>query len=367
MIYNGHYYPKEVKEHLRWYDPETDEVKGDANVAVICGNRRGGKTVGVGLDILVRNYLERGERCVLLARIKDQVKRGYLPRWWQKVLCNDDFGITKELLKHELKYETTVFPKDLLTVDGDPFCYCVPISGSTSVKDEYMFDKATTILLDEAFQDRERQLVIEGRPALSRIWEIHLTVARSWEHATACTNLIFVANSSQRENWVFSDLGVNNFVRSDTKFTCQKGICFEMVLNKVVAEEFDKSLIAQIMRNSVTGADYIEAAVHNAFDDNTAFVKPKSLDFKKLAVQLMLRGFDLGVFMDEHGAHIAKIDPDDRSRKICNTQKAHKEDVTYEFFGEWERRLCDLYKRGKLTFQSQESKGLFLEYCHMSK
>lgn len=361
MIYNSHYYPDEVKKHLRWYDPDTDEVKGDAMVAVICGNRKGGKTVGTGLRILVENYLDRGERCVLLARTDKQMGGGYLEKWWNKVLVDDDFGISKRLKEHEIK-----FSKDVMTVDGDVMCYCVPVSMSRTVKDEYFFDKATTIVLDEAFQDGERSLMIMGRSMMSRIWEIYWTVARGWKHASECTNMIFIANSSQRENWLFVDLGLNNFVRKDTKFTCQKGIVFEMVNNDAINKEFERSLLSEVMKNSKSGSEYMESAVYNAFNDNTAFVKPMPLDFKKLKIQLAIRGHFLGVFdAPGGGAHIAKIERDERSRIICNSQSDHIDGVTYEFWGEAERSLADMYKANKVTFSNQETKGLFLEYCHV--
>ena len=359
MIRNGYYVPKEFYDSLMHWDYEKGEAVGKAQTGVCFGNRKGGKTVGHGIE-MIKRYNKHNERCMILARTDKQKERNYLQAWWNKILnVTDDENIIPEFVKNN---DIKITP-ELMTVNGDPFCYCEAISMSKKVKDEGSYDHCTTIIIDEAVQIGEHTLWIQGRAAMQRIFEIWQTVARGWEGATQCTNLVFIANVSTRDNWVFNELGINNFVRNDTKFTVQKGICVEIVNNKAAAKEIEESYMGMIMRNSISGKEYYESAQNNKFTDNTAFVKSVGLDFRKLRIQLIVRGECIGVFKTDSGFHVSKINPDSRSRKICNMSKYHTEDVDYEPFGEWEKNLREIYRAGLMTFQTQESKNLFLDFC----
>ena len=359
MIKNGYYYPEEAREKLKHYDYIKSEPVGEANIHICAGNRTAGKTVGYAIE-LIKQYEKHGERALLLARTEKQKLGRYLEKWWFKTFnVDDEEGVIQSFRqKHEIK-----FTADYMLVDGDIMCYCEAISQSHLVKDMGSYDHCTRIILDEAVQTNEATLVINGRSAMDRIFEIWQTVARGWRYAVSCTVLIFIMNTSERNNWLFNDLGVNNFLRADTKKTLQQGIYVEVVNNKFASEQVKLSGMAGIMQRSVSGARYFESAQNNAFMDNTAFVKSMGLDFKNLKIQLVVRTHIIGVFANNGAWHIAKIEPDDRSPKICNSYQVHREDTTYEIFSEWERVLTDAYRKGNVTFQTQESKALFEEYC----
>lgn len=360
MIKNGYYYPVEAMERLKHWDYIEQEVKGDANVFICAGNRSAGKTVGVCIDMMIKNYEQHGERCMLLARTDAMIKEHYLEKWWRKTLrVDDDEGVVQKF-QEEHKIE---FKLDEMLVDGEPMCFCVPISMSQKVKDLGSYDRCTHIIMDEAVQRGEASLIIEKREAMDRIFEIWETVARGWRHAQACTNLIFIMNTSERNNWLFNDLGVNNFLRHDTKKTCQGGIYVEIVENKIVRKAVDESGMAYIMQHSISGQRYYENSQHNTFSDNTAFVHSRGLDFRTLKIQFIIRTHCLGIFATKDGWHIAKIEPSEKSPKICNTATVHREDTQMIINSEWQQNLVKAYRAGKVTFQTQESKALFEEYC----
>lgn len=363
MIRNGYYVPKEMYENLTHIEYETGEIKGKASIGICVGNRTGGKTVGHGIQ-MIKNYVEHGERCALLTRTKRQIDEGYLEKWWNKILnIEDDENVIPDFVNnHEIG-----FTKDEVTVDGDIFCYCIPISLSQDVKNTGSFKNCTHIYMDEAFQAGESHLWINGREAMSRIFEIWQTVARGRDEAVNTTNLIFIANSSERENWIFTDLRINDFVRKDTKFTTQKGICVEFVMNKTAAKKVETSIMGEVMRNSISGRKYYESAQNNEFTDNDAFVRKKGLDFRDLRIQLVINGAYIGIFKNENESeyHAAKIEKDKRSSIITNNVRYVDEDVKFEINGAWEMGLRDIFKNGAITFQNQESKNLFLEYVRL--
>lgn len=369
MIKNGFYYPKEMYNTL-YHENENGEIEGKAIIGISAGNRTAGKTVGHAIRMIEEFERTDGNSAfALLARTQQQMQDGYATKWWTEKVAgiNDSDGIIQRFVKrHKFKYSA-----ECIEVDGKPFIYCPPISMSRKVKDEWGFKNCKHMIMDEAVQEGERSLIYYQKSALKHIFTIWETAARGWngyegvdglKKAKKLLSIIFIMNTSERDNWVFNDLGVNNFLRADTKFTAQKQICVEVVNNKNVAMNAKDDPMAEVMLNSVSGREYFEMSQNNAFIDNTAFVKPMGLDFKCLKIQLCVRTHCLGVFETESGFHVAKINPDNRSRKICNRIDIHTEDVSYEFPSDWQTNLWMLYMRGKVTFQTQEAKGLFLEY-----
>lgn len=363
MIVNGYYKPIELNKALTHVNPETGKIDGKAQIAISFGNRTAGKTVGHGINF-IELFNEYKYRACLLTRTKEDMKDGYLEKWWEsKIFTVDDAdGIIKRFKKRKIEYTPEV-----MRVDGQDFCYCAPISMSAKVKDTYKFIRCANICMDEAVQRGERLLMLgkPARSAMSRIFEIWQTVARGWENAVPLTHIIFIANTSERDNWIFNDLGVNNFVRNDTKRTCQNGIYVEIINNKRAAKEIDESIMGSVMKNSVSGKSYYESAQNNMFLDNRAFIVPCSLDFRNCKIQLAVREFTLGIFETSHGFHVSKIERDRRVLCICNDVSNHTELTTYDPSGEWETILEEVYSSGNMTFQSQESKGLFFEYLSL--
>lgn len=362
MIRNGYYYPVEMYEHLTHIDKNTGSIAGSAIIGCCFGNRTAGKTVGHAIK-LIDLFNESGYTAALLVRTKDDMKNGYLEKWWtSKIFPADDFeGKIKAFRNRDIQ-----FSAEKMVVDGKDFCYCIPISMSSKIKDTFGGIKCATLLMDEAYQTGERTLMlgVRARPAMARIFEIWQTIARNWDNAINLTHIIFLANVSERDNWIFNDLGVNTFFRPDTKRTCQKGIYVEIVNNKTAAKFVSESLMGEIMRNSISGAAQFEANQNNMFLDNKAFVVSAGLDFRNCIMQLAIREHTLGVFRTSLGIHISKINRDSRISCVCNDVSVHTEGVEFDVSNQWGQMLQEVYANGKVTFQTQESKGLFFEYIN---
>lgn len=363
MIRNGYYYPDEMYEHLTHINKKTGKIEGTAIIGCCFGNRTAGKTVGHAIK-LIDLFNESGYTAALLVRTKDDMKSGYLEKWWtSKIFPADDYeGKIKAFRNRDIQ-----FTAEKMTVDGMDFCYCIPISMSAKMKDTFGGARCATLLMDEAYQTGERLLMlgVRARPAMARIFDIWQTVARNWDNAINLTHIIFLANVSERDNWIFNDLGVNTFFRPDTKRTCQKGIYIEIVNNKTAAKAVTESLMGQVMKNSISGAAQFEANQNNMFLDNKAFVVPAGLDFKNCVMQLAVREYTLGVFRTSLGVHISKINRDARVPCTCNDAANHTEHTEFDPSNQWGMMLQEIYANGQMTFQSQESKGLFLEYVNL--
>ena len=362
MIINGYYYPDKIFKHLFHMDYITREIVGDASVGICFGNRTAGKTVGVGITLMER-FLMYDERCMILCRTDKEKAAGYLRKFWQKIFNVDDRDGVITAFQREHKIE---FNQDVCAVDGKEFSYCEAISQSAKVKNTGSYNNCRWITMDEAVQKNESFLIIQGRPALERIFEIWQTVARGYTDATKLTNLIFIANIDKITNWLFTDLGLNKLIDFNTKFTAQKSIVYEMVNNENATAAITESGMGMIMQNSVSGVDYYNANVQNEYQDNKSFVMRKPLNFTHLKIQLLCENAFLGVFdINENGYHIAKINEDSRSKIITNDINCHNDNdlYIYEARGSWQESLEALYKVGHLTFNDQESKSMFLHFC----
>lgn len=357
MIRNGYYYPREMYKDLK--HREGGEIVGKAQMGICFGNRTAGKTVGHGIQ-MIENFNRRGESFMLLARTDVQLRDGYLEKWFRNKILNvrDEDGIIERFLsEHEIS-----FTSKEAKVDGEVMAYCEAISMSHVVKDTGAYINCTTIIMDESVQIGERILIINRKPALQRIFEIAQTVARGRKDAINDTNIVFIANVSDRDNWLFNELDINSFVREDTKYTCQRGIVVEVVMNENAKNEVAQSTLGQIMMNSVSGRAYYEAAQENKYQDNKAFVMKIGLDFSRLIVQLGATGRYLGVFALSDRFHIALVDKDSRSPVVTCEVNMHVEDTKLELFGGWGELLSRQYESGNCTFQTLEAKGMFLEY-----
>lgn len=362
MIRDGYYYPDEVYRDLNKLTDE-GKIEGQAQVAICSGNRSAGKTVGHCISAL-QNYERSKERFMILARNDKQLNAGYLKAWFNKTFPLNDKDGYLEYFRQQHQIEVG---KKTIKIDGDILCYCEAISMSKDVKDQGSYDTCTRIIMDEAYQEGETTLNILGRSAMKRIFEIWDTVARGFPKAKERTNLVFLSNVATRDNWIYNDLHINDFLRKDTKYTCQRGIVCEIMENKCVENEMNKTFMAEIMKNSKSGLEYYEMAHHNMFNDNEAFIKKQGLDFSKLKIQLYSRDAYLGVFYDDNikKYHIAKIKRDERSQILCNDIKKYNNDFIYENYGSMEQTLFQSFTAGLITFQTLEAKNMFLEFCHI--
>lgn len=363
MIINGYYHPVEIMESLSHIKTDSEEIYGDCNLAVCIGNRTGGKTVGFALEYL-RAFMDFNERSIILCRTKEIQKKKYLEKWWNKTLSiDDDIGIVKRFKS----IGTISFTEDAGFVNGEQFTYCIPISASSEVKDTGQFFNTTTISLDEAIQPFESSLIINGKPAFNRIWEIWQTAARGWPMAIERCRIILISNSTEVDNWVFNDLGINKWFRKGAKLSKNNGIIVEKVMNDQAKEKLMESVMGRIMASSKSGKIYLESAAENKFSDNSTFVKKKPMDFSKLMLQIKTEGIYLGLFDTEESIHIEQIRRDKRSSIVCNNPREQEEDVIFSASGKEELMIRQMFENGVLTFGSQRAKNAALRYAGVLK
>ncbi len=360
MLKNGFYTADKTYNKLMHMNYDTGKIEGVANFAIIGGTRTAGKTVGWAIKMI--ELLEKGENFMILSRYKNDIDAGYLQAWWEGKIftVNDADGIIQNFLNNN---EIT-FDKKTMKVNGEVRCYAEAISMSAKVKNYGgPYNNCRNIIIDEAAQAGEADLIIEGRPALSRIVEIRDTVARGYENAKLLCNVIFIMNISEEENWLYKSFELK--INKKTKFTVQKGVIIEVTNNINQKEEYDATPFGQVVKNLTVLNSYYKAGYENEYQDNRAFIKKQPLNFNSLRMQILINGSYIGLFRGVEGLHCAIITRDDRSEIITSDNNYYDESVTFSD-GIWDVVLRDYYKAGKLTFQDLKTKNLMLTFLRIS-
>lgn len=343
---------------------DTGEIEGDCMIGIAFGNRDAGKTVGVGLRLII-NYLDtlaigKPERFTLVARTIKQKDKGYLKNWvLTKVLVADDeFGWSKRIKGHEL-----TFDNDKFYIDGDVCAYCVAITEGEASKDTWAPDCSTRLVLDEAVRRGERTYYVNQTTAMTQLFTMLFTMARGSEQAFHKSGIIFIANISTRDNWVYNDFGINKYLRKDTKRLHINGMFVDIVNNEDVKKEIKESIIYKVLSQSISGREYLGGAVDNEYIDNSAFILNKKLDFRFLHGQFKVKTRHMGVFKDYEGnIHVAEITPTKKTKIYCNDIYVSTDEILYKPNSELEQAIRHKYIMSKVTFQTQEVKNLTLEF-----
>lgn len=300
MIKNGYYYPDWIWQHKLHKDEETGEYKGECPYCFIEGNRRAGKTVGVGLYAL-DDYFNYGYKTAIIRRfIKDfeDSKKLAMENFWGKV-----WGVYTT--SYTLESKTAMANKDAkITFKGHHayindklFSYPIDLNRYNDHKNKE-FDNVHTMIYDEFVPEDGSKLPGE----VSAMYNIYDTVARGREDALKTTSVIFISNVITEASDFHVELQIDREMRSDTKklFRPEKGYCLEKVDNEVASANVKDSPFAKLLNAGEEGRSYLGYSQDNMWKDDNSFVDSKiktcdylynlTIDGKVYAVKLTPTG-----------------------------------------------------------------------------
>ena len=271
MIKNGHYYPDWIWKNKLHYDHEKQQFDGSCAFCYIEGNKRGGKSVGVGIYALV-DWFKYKYRCVYICRYQDDIENsGVLPveSFWKKCWrwINSDEVRVKDIDDHELS-----FKGHKVYIDGELFCYPVSLNKANKFKSGD-FDNVHLGIYDECVAEDGTELPDE----VFNLYLLYDTIARSRDDALKDTSIVLISNCITKASSIKEELGIAKEIRNDTKRLLRKqyGYCYERVLNSIVQEEIEGSAIAKLQRHGEVGKRFLGYAQNNEFRDNESFVMKK--------------------------------------------------------------------------------------------
>ena len=365
MIKNSHYYPDWIWKNTIHKNETTGQYEGTAPVAVIEGNRFGGKSVGVGIYALM-DYFNYGYRSCFVTRYKTDIEdQKILPfeSFWKKSwrFLNSDAIRVPDLDKHVLS-----FKGHYAFVDGMLFAYpaSLSVSGKTKTAD---FENVHTIIFDEYISEDNMELQDE----FTSIFRLYDTIARGRDDALLTTKMIFISNCITKASTLKEKLGMTKEIRLDSKRInrgAEKGWIYEQVFNKAVSENYMKSPIARTLMNCDEGQQYLGYAQSNEFKDNEAFVqfKPPKGNF----VRMCYITYQGGVYSIKYYNKVKKFyfcDEENSNGSAPNfalTRDDHTSNTMLVLTPEMRNNLSQYkihFGEGKMLFNSLKSKSVFMD------
>lgn len=355
MIKDGYYYPDWIWKNKLHKNETTGEYCGSCVYNFIEGNRRAGKSVGVGIYAL-QDFFRYGYKTVLLRRyLKDfeNASKPAMENFWTK-----SWGFCPEAEGHELTFEGhTAY------IDGVIFSYPVAINLFNEYKNSN-FDNVHTIIYDEYMTEQGTRLKGE----VSALYNLYDTIARGRNDALLTTSVIFISNVVTAVNDFHVELGIDREIRKDTKriLRSEKGYCLEIVKNETVADGVLQSPIGRLMASGSMGRDYLGYSQGNQFKDNNDFVEKLTISKGVYLYNLIHEGKyysvrllpDMGLYYITDNAvnlqfpRCYAVTKDDHTVNTVIISGPLKHTM---------KQLKEAYNSGVLRFNSMRSKNMFLD------
>ena len=313
MILNGYFYPDKQWlacphriEPSGGYEEDgftgeevfTGEYDGEITAHFIQGNRKAGKTVGVGI-FLIADFLLYGYQSVLIRRYmndfnSDKAMETFFMKAWPyrsefpKVVAKHP-KLQKlyplELVKnfdwdnHEID-----FKNNQCLIDNKVACYPAVLygKGPTAFKEMGPFTNVHKVIYDEFIPEKDAPSIQDEIRKWAIIYE---TCARGRRDALKTIGALFISNTVTDDHiWAKEYVFKETMRKDDHFFVTNKKRCYtiEKVHNTAVSEEMEESSFARFLRGSVQGSAYLDYSQSNITQDDKSFVERLPGDMRYL-------------------------------------------------------------------------------------
>ena len=375
MIKNGHYYPDYIWKNTIHKIEHTGEYQGDCALAFCVGNRRAGKSVGIGI-FAIADFLLFGYQTVLIRRYKDDfVKKKAMEKFWMKAWpWIKEFP---EIVKGDVKLQE-IYPLDLVEsfnwnehtidflenkclIDGREFSFPCSLNMYNDFKNENFFN-VHRLIYDEFVAEDGSRLNNE----VFALFNVYDTAARGREDALKSTSVVFISNSITNTNDFYTELGIDRELRTDTKrlHRPKRGYVLEKVMNNEAADEMANSAIAAAMQGAV-GQRYLGYSQNNEVKDDESFVE--RLDGNMRYLMNFRYDNKLYALKFDMSNNLYYFTDDGVDEHMKNTYALTRDDHTLDtvlISSQLKLRLVSvktMYGAGGMRFNSMRSKAVFLE------
>lgn len=356
MIKGGYYYPDWIQKNKLHKNEDTGEYEGTCVFCFIEGNRRAGKTVGVGLYCL-DDYFKYGYKTAIIRRyIKDfEDSKKLAMENFQNKVQDIYIKIHPEHEKDKLTYSS-----HHAYINGKLFSYPIDINHYNDHKTK-AFDNVHTLIYDEFVSEDGSRMPNE----VSAIYNIYDTVARGRDDALKTTSVIFISNVITEASDFHIELNIDREMRADTKrlFRPEKGYCLEKVDNEAVVDKVNASPFAKLLNAGEEGKAYLGYSQANMQKDDNSFVDSKIKCIEYLynfqiegKIYAMKISNDGKYYMTDNGVQ----------KNFPKTYACTKDDHTVNTFlitvanRNIFKTVKTAYSRGLLYFNSQRTKNAFM-------
>ena len=302
----------------------------------IISNRGGGKSYGA-KEMVIKNFLKRGEQFVYVRRYKAEIKE------IQKTLFSDI----------QEKFPNTLFKIDGSTVyiNNNPAGYLIPLSVSQKFKSS-SYPLVTTIIFDEFIVDKGHIHYLTNEVEV--FLDLFETIARSRNNVKA----FFLANNVTIVNPYF--VYFNCIPKEGERFTIAKNgqIVVEMFTDNTFIEMKKKTNFGQL----INGTRYGDYAIENKSlrDSDTFVVKEKPRDLYFL-YSIKYNGEEKGIYMSNTDGVVYCSKNFDKNSKNRFTLQKDDHSLNYVMYNRmlntmYFQEVMKYFRMGYMRFDSIETK-----------
>ena len=307
----------------------------------IISNRGGGKSYGA-KEMVIKNFLKRGEQFVYVRRYKAEIKE------IQKTLFSD---IQERFPNTDFKIDgSTVY------INNKPAGYLIPLSVSQKFKSS-SYPLVTTIVFDEFIVDKGHIHYLTNEVEV--FLDLFETIARSRNNVKA----FFLANNVTIVNPYF--VYFNCIPKNGERFTIAKNgqIVVEMFTDSTFIEMKKKTNFGQL----IDGTRYGDYAIENkSLRDSDTFVvkeKPKDLYF---LYSIQFNGEEKGIYMSKSDGIVYCSKNFDKTSKNRFTLQKDDHSLNYIMYNKmlntmYFQEVMKYFRMGYMRFDSIETKTFIYE------
>lgn len=396
MILNSHFFPDKqwlacphriepsgeyIEDDFTHENIFTGDYEGDILAHFIQGNRKAGKTVGVGI-FLIADFLLYGYQSVLIRRYisdfdKDKAMESFFMKAWPyraefpEVVAHHpklqklyplELVRNFDWLNHDI-----IFKNNQAVVDNKIMSYPATLygKGPTAFKEAGPFTEIHKVIYDEFIPEKDAP-IIQGEV---RKWSIIAeTAARGRADALRTFGAIFISNAVTDDHQWAKEYDFKHTVKKDSHYFVknpEKGYTIEKVENTAVAEELENSAFGVFLRGSATGQAYLDYSQSNKTQDDTSFVEKLSGDMRYLFNIKYEDGIYAMKFDLKTGLYYFTDEGVDKEFKnsYATTREDHSLD-TVLITTTLRKRMLSIklaYGSGQMRFNSIVSKNVFMD------
>ncbi len=381
MVFNGYYYPDYIWKHKPHKNEITGEYEGDSVFNFVVGNRRGGKSVGIGI-FAIADFLCYGYKIVIIRRYMKEFedsKKPALENFIKKALpyISEFPRIARQ--SPDLK---RLYPEEVLNkvdwdnveadfdghqcfINGELFAEPVALNRVDGFKNNN-YDNVHTVIYDE-FIAEKGTANLPGE--VMKFLIAFDTIARNRPDALKTTGAVFIGNAVTYANPFFTEYDIDRRLKKDTKrlLLKDKAVAVEIVENEIAAEEIKVSLFGRALSAGITGRFYLGYSQGNQSQDENSFIKKPS--GKREYILNIKTGGRLYAFCKYGGEYFFtdsevienwprtySVEPSDHTEENILLKGTLKGKLS---------ALKEVYSYGLLYFNAQRSKNAFLSIFPM--
>lgn len=257
---------------------------------IVCSHERGpGKSYSFS-KLLFNNFLENGEKFILLTRRKKDlgsVADGMFEGYFQ--VEHPEYTLREVLqMGHTYSriYADTTVGKEKSSVECG---YVIPLASVDDIKKiSSMFYDATAFYFDEFQPTDDRYLKDE----VDKLLNIYKSVARGEGSSVRYLPIYMASNTITLQNPYFKALGLSNKIQTNTKFYRGSGVCFENCEVEGLKDKHQSSAVEKALRphlNIKRNNEWIN-------DDCSLVAKPKEWGRARYLATIMYGDEQFGVY-----------------------------------------------------------------------